>query len=252
MNCLLHILGVGSAQATQLGSSSAAVEFDGSPSLLIDCGPDTPDRYLDTYGRPPGAIYITHAHMDHIGGLERLFYRTWFDDSIRGTIKLYAHADLIPVLHARLEYPNWLAEGGANLWDNFRLIAVGKGFWHEGRWFDVFPTRHHALNTSFGLSLPGCFTWTGDTRPIPEALLRYAQGNALIAHDCSKIGNPSHTGLDDLEREYPVELRSRMLLYHYASPGDALTMRNRGYLVAQPGDRYLLPVPRTTEAAGVG
>jgi len=43
-------------------------------------------------------------------------------------------------------------------------------------------------------------------RPIPEVLRQYAQTGELIAHDCGLTGNPSHSGIDDLEREYCLPL----------------------------------------------
>jgi hypothetical protein len=72
----------------------------------------------------------------------------------------------------------------------------------------------------------------------------------LVAHDCTLVGNPSHTGVDDIEREYPKDLRARLLLYHYDSEADALTMRQRGFKVAVPDTRYPLraPLPVRVEA----
>jgi len=175
MSLSLHFLGVGSAQAVDLGSSGAVLERDGAPLLLIDCGPETLSRYVEVYNSPPHAVYITHTHMDHVAGLERLFYRVYFDAALKGGVRLYAHAALVPHLQGRIaDYPNVIAEGNANFWDAFRLIPCSRGFWHEGFWFDVFPTRHHAPMTSFGLALRGAFAWTGDTRPVPEMLAHYA------------------------------------------------------------------------------
>jgi ribonuclease BN (tRNA processing enzyme) len=245
MRLALHFLGVGAAQAVELGSAGAVLERDGAPLLLIDCGPETLTRYLQSYATAPRAVYITHTHMDHVGGLERLFYRAYFDPHLKGQIRLYAHAALVPHLQARIaDYPNVLAEGGANFWDAFQLVALSRGFWHEGLWFDVFATRHHAPMTSFGLALRDAFVWTGDTRPIPEMLAHYAQGAALVAHDCGLHANPSHTGVDDLEREYPPELRSRLILYHYNSAAAGAAMAARGYRVAQRDERIALPAPR--------
>jgi ribonuclease BN (tRNA processing enzyme) len=243
----LHFLGVGSSQAVELGSSGAVLERDGKPLLLIDCGPETLTRYLDTYGAPPRAIYVTHTHLDHVGGFERLFSRTYFDAALRGQVKVFAHAALVPLLQARIaDYPNVLAEGGANFWDAFHLVPVSRGFWLDGLWFDVFPVRHHAPDTAFALVLRGSFVWTGDTRPIPEMLARFAADGEIVAHDCGLVGNPSHSGIDDLEREYPTELRTRLLLYHYGSAADAATLAARGYRVAQRAERVAL---RTALAA---
>lgn len=247
MRLALRFLGVGSAQAPELGSACGVLERDGEPLLMIDCGAEALSAYLDRYAKPPRAIYITHTHMDHVGGLERLFYKIYFDEHLRGSVRLYAHAALVPLLQARIaDYPEVLAEGGANFWDAFRLVPLSRGFWCEGLWFDVFATRHHAPHTSFGLALAGSMVWTGDTRPVPEMLGAYAANEELVAHDCALVGNPSHTGLDDLEREYPADLRRRLVLYHYARAADAQAMEARGFRTARQGDELALasPLPR--------
>ncbi len=245
MNWHLHFLGVGAAHAVELGSSAVVLERAGVPQLLIDCGPDTLDRYMAAYDALPPALYITHTHMDHVAGLERLFIRLWFDPHLRGTTRLFAHAGLIPWLQARVaDYPGVLAEGGVNFWEAFRLVPCTRGFWLDGLWFDVFATRHHVPGTSYGLALDGSFVYTGDTRPIPEVLVRYADGNEVIAHDCSLVGNPSHTGIDDIEREYPDEaMRSRLLLYHYGSVADGTALAALGYRIAATGDRIAVGEP---------
>ena len=218
MSWALHFLGVGSSQAVELGSASGVIERDGQPLLMIDCGQESLTAYMAHYGHTPEAVFITHVHMDHVAGLERLFYKTYFDPHRRGTVKLFVPATVIPYLQGRIaDYPGVIAEGGANWWDAFQLVPVSRGFWHGGAWFDVFPVRHHLPDTAFGLRLPGSMVWTGDTRPIPEMLARYAAAGEVVAHDCSLHGNPSHSGIDDLEREYPAALLSRCI----ASPTPA-------------------------------
>jgi len=100
----------------------------------------------------------------------------------------------------------------------------------------VLPVRHHWPDTAYGLRLHGSLVWTGDTRPIPEVLARYADAGEIIAHDCGLVGNPSHSGIDDLEREYPAQLLQRCVLYHYASAEDGDALQARGYRVARAGD----------------
>ena len=244
MSWSLHLLGVGSSQAVELGSASAVVERDAVPLLMIDCGQEALTAFLARHGAPPEAVFLTHVHMDHVGGLERLFYKLYFDPARRGRTRLYVPASVVPHLQSRLaDYPGVLAEGGANWWDAFQLVPVSRGFWHAGTWFEVFPVRHHLPDTAFGLRLQGSVVWTGDTRPIPEMLARHADAGELVAHDCALIGNPSHSGVDDLEREYDAALRARLLLYHYGSAAEGEALRARGYRVADAGASIALAEP---------
>lgn len=240
----LRLHGVGNASAVELGSAMATIERDGAPWLTIDCGGEGLTAYLAHYGQAPQALFITHTHLDHVAGFERLFVSSYFDDSRRGKVRVYVPATVVPLLHQRVgDYPNTLAEGGANFWDAFQVIPVGASFWHEGVRLEVFPTRHHWPETAFGLRLRGSVVWTGDTRPIPEVLGRFADDSELVAHDCALHGNPSHSGIDDLEREYPRELLDRCLLYHYAQREDGEQLAARGYRVAHPGEVVALNEP---------
>jgi hypothetical protein len=107
----------------------------------------------------------------------------------------------------------------------------------------VFPVRHHVPGTAYGLCLRGAFFYSGDTRPIPEVVAQYADGRMPLIHDCDLHGNPSHTGLPDLLREYPAEHIRQMLVYHYASAADGAALATAGLRVAKAGDRLLLPKP---------
>lgn len=245
----LVFLGVGSASAPELGSASVVLERDGSPLLMVDCGQEALSAYLARYGEPPAALFITHVHMDHVAGLERLFVATHFGGRARAT-RIFAPAPLVPLLQGRVaDYPNVLAEGGSNFWDPFRLVPVSHGFWLADLWFDTFAVRHHVPGTAFGLCLPGTFLYTGDTRPIPEVLAVYADGHMPLVHDCDLAGNPSHTGLPDLLREYPPALRAQLLVYHYGSEASGRQLAAAGLRIASPGSSLALPAPSPSREA---
>lgn len=237
--------GVGNAGNRSLGSSALVIERDGSPLLLIDCGPDTLDSYADHYGTLPAALFITHTHLDHAGGLENLFYRACFAFSERRTdIRLFVPARLVAHLHQRIaDYPNNVAEGGVNFWDVLRIVPVAEHFWLDGLLFHVHPVRHHAPGTAFGLHLPGSFFYSGDTRPVPELMPVVAAAGETVFHDCALQGNPSHTGLDDVLRDYDAELRERFIAYHYASAADVDALRAAGLGTAMRGQAIALPAP---------
>ncbi|HJR72599.1 MAG TPA: MBL fold metallo-hydrolase [Luteimonas sp.] len=244
MGWTLRFHGVGNASAVELGSPMATIERDGAPWLTIDCGGEGLTAYQAHYGDKPRALFVTHTHLDHVAGFERLFVANYFDAARRGRVRLYVPANVVPLLHQRVgDYPNALAEGGANFWDAFQVIPVGAAFWHDGLRLETFATRHHWPDTAFGLRLRGSLVWTGDTRPIPEALAKFADAGERIAHDCALHGNPSHSGIDDLEREYPRGLLERCVLYHYASRSDGEALAARGYRVAHPGETLALDEP---------
>src|SRR5690606_7045034 len=237
------------ASAIELGSPMATIERDGAPWLTIDCGSEGLTDCLSHYGGPPRALFVTHTHLDHVGGFERLFVSEYFDPGRRGRMPVYVPASVVPLLHQRVgAYPNVLAEGGANFWDAFHVIPVGEAFWHDGVRVEVFPVRHHWPDTAYGLRLRGSVVWTGDTRPIPEMLRKHADADELIAHDCGLHGNPSHSGIDDLEREYEPGVLSRCVLYHYASAADGDALAARGHRVARQGDVLALAEPGAARA----
>ena len=89
-------------------------------------------------------------------------------------------------------------------------MPVEQGFWWRDRWFDVLPVSHHRPDFGFGLRLAEYFVYTGDTRPIPELLARYADAGEAVFHDCRPEGNPSHSGWDELQADYPSELLERL------------------------------------------
>jgi ribonuclease BN (tRNA processing enzyme) len=236
----LRFLGVGNAHASALGNASAVLEIGGVPRLLIDCGVTVPEAYQRTYGSwVPEAIFITHNHLDHIAGLESLFYRMACSDGQWLRPRLYVPAAIVERLHEQLgNDPARLAEGGVNFWDCFQLTPVSDSFWHAGELFDVFSVQHHAYRSAFGLGLESRFLFTGDTRPIPEVLARFAANGETIFHDCALRGNPSHTGLGDLVPNYTPEQRRRLVLYHYESAFAGEQLRARGYRVALKGESF--------------
>jgi ribonuclease BN (tRNA processing enzyme) len=240
----LRFLGVGNAQSPTLGSSSSVLEKNDNPLLLIDCGPDTLNRFRQIYAeKEPASLFITHTHFDHIGGLESWFYRLMTGNQTLRP-RLYIPVKLLPILQSRIaDYPNLLAEGGCNFWDAFQLIPVSERFWLDNLLFDVFPVRHHEHDTAFGIALKGHFIYTGDTRPIPEILIRYASRGELIFHDCSVNTGPSHTGLADIRRAYRADQWRRMIFYHYGSEKDRLAIEAEGFLAAKTGSLYPLASP---------
>lgn len=242
----IRFLGVGNAFAHALGNSGCVLEVEGAPALMVDCGPLALPSFDEHYAAPwPESVFVTHLHMDHIGGLEALFFRIFLarienPHTSRGC-QLFVPTHLLHTLHLKLaETSHTVAEGGMNWWDMFQLVPVASHFWLKGMKFDVFPVRHFAHNSAFGLCLPGAFLYTGDTRPIPEVISTYASQGELIFHDCDRVGSPAHCGADELEANYSRDQIARMRLYHYADTAAAKEMRAKGLAVVERGERFVL------------
>lgn len=233
----LRFHGTGSGGHPALGAAAATLEKAGQPWLLIDCGAGTLAAYHDVYGGLPPALFITHCHMDHIADLEILSVRIHLTKA--PPIPLFVPLTLLPTLHQRLaSYPGTLAEGGHDFWRSFQLLPVTHEFLLNEQTFRIYPTRHHAPGSSYALHLAGHFFYSGDTRPIPEILHHQLSGSEIVFHDCGLTPNPSHTGLDDLQREYQATLQQRLVLYHYADQTAGQALAKAGYSVAHPGQVF--------------
>lgn len=81
----------------------------GSPSVVVDPG-DEPARIaaeLDRWGAPPAAVLLTHAHVDHVGGVAELVRRYGVPVYLhRDDLPLYEHAaDHAALFGLRIESP---------------------------------------------------------------------------------------------------------------------------------------------------
>lgn len=79
--------------------SAALLDTDDGRRLLFDCGPDFRAQMLSVDFRRLDAVFITHEHYDHVGGLDDL--RPF---CVYGDVDVFAQDDCADDLQARLPY----------------------------------------------------------------------------------------------------------------------------------------------------
>ena len=226
----IKILGAGSAFCLGNYQSNFIINIEGN-NLLLDCGGDI--RFsLKEQGmsyKDINAVYISHAHADHVGGLEYLAFSTMFDPSAKKPI-LFCEKQLLNEV-----WPNTLRGGLetiegrlVTLADYFDIIEVPQngGFIFEDVEFNLVQTVHVAskyrIVPSYGLMFINPnnkerIFWTSDTQFCPETYIKAAYNESdLILHDCetSPYKSGVHSNFIDLVT-LPLETKNKMWLYHY-------------------------------------
>lgn len=228
----MRLITLGSGSAFTTGDdnwqSNFLLEGPSGRKLLIDCGGDA---RLSLAARGLGvddidAVYLSHLHSDHIGGLEWLAFSTFFDPG-RPRPHLFGCADLLEplwdhALKAGLGHVHGAELGLASYFDVHAIPPGGDFDWHGTRLATV-PVLHVGDETqsfrSYGLTflLNGRQVFlTTDTQFTPERLMATYRASDLILHDCETSATPSgvHAPYGALVT-LPADIKRKTWLYHY-------------------------------------
>ncbi len=239
----LLFLGAGSGIGTDFGNfqSNMLLLTDSGKKLLIDCGTDIRFSLTKAHYLPQDidAVYISHLHADHIGGIEWFAFQRKFV-SPNGAPRLIIHEHLVHLLW------NSSLSGGlktlddkeATLSDYFvvQVVRDGHVFNWEGLQLNLVQTVHiysnKKLMPSYGLSINHkgkSFFITTDARFTPKRFEKYYQDATLVFHDCETLGAPSgvHTHFNQLDTLDP-KIKAKLWLYHY-NDGDLPDAKSHGF-----------------------
>ncbi len=229
----IKFLGVGSAFTTaDYYQSNMLLTARSGRKMLIDCGSDI--RFalgecgfrLKYFGREIDAIYVSHLHADHIGGLEGVAFNTLFDVH-SPPCKLFVPESLVKDLwnHSLKGGLMCVQDKEMDINDYFACSPITEGgpFQWEGISFSLVKMLHTGEGCknpySFGLVITdearSIFIST-DTQFRPGLLEEIAERVDLMFHDCETQRSPSgvHAHFDDL-CTLPPGLKQKMWLYHY-------------------------------------
>jgi ribonuclease BN (tRNA processing enzyme) len=219
-------LGTGSAFCLKNYQSNAIINENGK-NLLIDAGGDIRfalnDNGLSFYDID--ALYISHLHNDHIGGIEYLALESYFAKP-RHKIKLFVHDKLVDELwnNSLKGGLSVISEGNLLLNDYFEVNILERSFIWESINFNLIETIHSldvlSVHPVFGLLIEpenGKKVYlTGDTRFVPEIIGdNYAKADYII-HDTETgiVKTEIHSHFDDLIK-LDRSVKEKTYLWHY-------------------------------------
>lgn len=233
MKMKLTFIGVGGAFTRKYYQSNMVLEVD-DKRMLIDAGSDARHALhaLGLWYQDLHAVYISHLHADHAGGMEWLSLATYFDPTFVDATGAKRKLDLF--LRSSLRDDLWgMLKGGCGIQNiktslrtffNLHSLAPNRPFKFNGVSFRTVQTVHFVDDTeivpSFGLFWTAAngkkVFLTTDTQFSPSSIQTFYNAADIIFHDCetSPFRTGVHAHYEDMKK-LPANLKARMWLYHY-------------------------------------
>ncbi|WPB83076.1 MBL fold metallo-hydrolase [Sediminicoccus rosea] len=176
--------------------TSALVQSADGRALLVDAGPDVRVQLMGARVTRLDGLLITHAHADHVAGLDEL---RAVNRSMGAVLPLYASAATLEELRARFGYA-FLAPTGffyRPVLDG-QVVAPGRSVTLGGFHGELLDMDHGSMR-SLGLRI-GRFAYTTDVIRMPPDSLARLHGLDTWVVSCMQPGdqNPVHAGLDQV------------------------------------------------------
>lgn len=213
------------------------LEWENGKNLLLDCGSDFKHacHYHNINPADINAVYISHLHGDHCGGMEHFGFMTYFHpnqnrpilfipNELRKSLWSCVMCGGMDTLSAYQLKPN---EDEAHLTTYFDVRPIDRNgsFTYEDVKFTPVQLIHVVQGTSFmpsyGLFIKTEKTtifWTADSQYAPNQLRNFYDMSNLIINDCECIPpeykSGVHSNYIDLV-ELPSEIKNKMYLTHY-------------------------------------
>lgn len=209
--------------------SNAVLEHNGK-RLLIDCGSDARHSFREAglQATDIDAVYISHLHDDHCGGVEWLGYANFFAPQ-RKKPKLFGDALVLKDLwDNRLKVAMGVIMRGDGFLDTyFEPNPWGIKFEWEGITFLLVQSIHvpndkgkNGPMYSYGLYVQGptsSFYFSTDVSGLYVNPASPQYRADVIFHDCETINMSEVHPHYNLLKTFPPEIKKKMWLYHTQS-----------------------------------
>lgn len=230
----IKFIGAGSAfTSPDYYQSNMLITAKSGKRLLLDCGSDArfalaeSQIYNHNLCEALDAIYISHLHADHIGGMEWLAFSTYFslqhkklmlfmekqqmqdlwEQSLKGGLeRLEGH-----MTHLTDYFDcHPLAENGTFNWERIQATLVKMPHVITGK------INHYSYGLLLRETTGPCIFISTDTPFRPNLIAEIAEKAEVIFHDCetSPFKTPVHAHYNEL-KTLPPTLKQKMWLYHY-------------------------------------
>ena len=227
----LTFIGSGSAFTMSNFQSNMLLE-DSGKRLLIDCGGDA-RHALAAVGlgaNDVDALYVSHLHADHIGGIEWLGFSRYFgnalkpdlyvnerlshalwDHSLRGGMA--SHQGVILTLDHFFTPVHRIPINGSFRWGHTDCRLVQTVHYMDG--YEIVPSYGLLLRIDNNPGAGEVFLTT-DTQFAPNQIMDFYRRASVIFQDCET--SPYKSGVHAHYTELvtlPDDVRAKMWLYHY-------------------------------------
>lgn len=172
--------------------ASLLIECRGK-TVLIDTSPDLREQLLDAGVRRLDAVILTHAHADHLHGIDDL---RAVNRAMGEAIPLFADARTLAEVRQRFGYAlEPIPSGGFFYKPTLSPHAIDGSFIAAG--LPVVPfLQDHGYSTTLGFRI-GAFGYSTDVNELDENAFAALAGIELWIVDCLRyVPHPTHSHLD--------------------------------------------------------
>ncbi len=211
-------------------------------ALLVDSGPDLRAQLLAARCGDLGAVLWTHAHADHVMGIDDL---RAINRIRQGVLMCYGTEATLAELRGRFAYAfKPPTRGFYRPALDARTVAPGDTIRWAGHDIRLLDQDHHVMPT-LGLRI-GRLAYTTDVVRMPEATLAALEGVDVWIVGCFQPGpHPVHAGLEQV-MAWRARLRPRRtILTHMSAAFDFARLSRALPEGMEPGfDGLEIEVPR--------